>query len=202
MFDVTTARLVDSVGPDGTALQATVFQDRTDQGTWYLVPVPRLRIDNGQPAFNLTRRPSPPPCSRPGSASRAPTSSGCRGRHPRRPTGVAREFPDRVLLRDGGALAARPQLGRRQRKRHRARQGRDHRRRRPFPHHLLHDAPGAVGGRQGSELQARRSRLRRRAQLAARGSRIAGTARIGHIVGAMRLQPRVCAAGITGPGAG
>lgn len=55
MFDVTTARQVDYRDSQGNQLQVTVFQDREDKGLWYLVPVPRLRIDNGQPAFNLTK---------------------------------------------------------------------------------------------------------------------------------------------------
>lgn len=55
MFDVTTARQVDYSDPSGQQLQITVFQDRTDKGIWYLVPVPRLRIDQGQPAFSLTK---------------------------------------------------------------------------------------------------------------------------------------------------
>ncbi|ETD90616.1 hypothetical protein U713_04905 [Rhodobacter capsulatus YW2] len=55
MFDVTTARQVDYRDGQGNQLQVTVFQDREDKGLWYLVPVPRLRIDNGQPTFNLTK---------------------------------------------------------------------------------------------------------------------------------------------------
>jgi hypothetical protein len=55
MFDVTTARQIDYTDPDGQQLQVTVFQDRTDKGLWYLVPVPRLRIDQGQPTFSLTK---------------------------------------------------------------------------------------------------------------------------------------------------
>ena len=55
MFDVTTARQVDYKDSQGHQLQVTVFQDREDKGLWYLVPVPRLCLDNGQPAFNLTK---------------------------------------------------------------------------------------------------------------------------------------------------
>ncbi|MFD2174702.1 hypothetical protein [Rhodobacter lacus] len=55
MFDVTTARQVDYTDSFGIQLQVTVFQDRENKGLWYLVPVPRLCIDNGQPAFNLTK---------------------------------------------------------------------------------------------------------------------------------------------------
>ncbi|HYR08519.1 MAG TPA: hypothetical protein VEQ60_12145 [Longimicrobium sp.] len=53
MFDITTARQI-NYGPNGE-LTTTVFQDRTEKNIWYLVPVPRLRIQNGQPAFSLTR---------------------------------------------------------------------------------------------------------------------------------------------------
>ncbi len=55
MFDITTARQVDYSDASGETLQVTIFQDRTDKGIWYLVPVPRLRIDQGQPAFSLTK---------------------------------------------------------------------------------------------------------------------------------------------------
>lgn len=55
MFDVTTSRQIDYVDAQGHSLQATVFQDRIDKGLWYLVPVPQLRWDNGQPAFSLTK---------------------------------------------------------------------------------------------------------------------------------------------------
>lgn len=55
MFDVTTARQIDYVDDQGNSLQATVFQDRTDKGLWYLVPVPQLRWDKGQPTFSLTK---------------------------------------------------------------------------------------------------------------------------------------------------
>src|SRR5579859_2418246 len=55
MFDVTTARQIDYVDSKGQQVQATVFQDRTDKGLWYLVPVPQLRWDKGQPTFSLTK---------------------------------------------------------------------------------------------------------------------------------------------------
>ncbi len=55
MFDVTTARMI-SYGP-GNDQTVVVFQDRdsTQKNIWYMVPVPRLRMQNGQPAFSLTR---------------------------------------------------------------------------------------------------------------------------------------------------
>jgi hypothetical protein len=53
MFDITTARQI-TYGPNRD-LTTTVFQDRTDKNIWYLVPVPRLRVQNGQPALSLTR---------------------------------------------------------------------------------------------------------------------------------------------------
>lgn len=55
MFDVTTARQIDYSDANGQLLQATVFKDRVEKGLWYLVPVPRLRVDNGQPVFSLTK---------------------------------------------------------------------------------------------------------------------------------------------------
>lgn len=55
MFDVTTARQIDYTDASGVQQQATIFQDRTNKGRWYLVPVPQLRWDNQQPAFSLTR---------------------------------------------------------------------------------------------------------------------------------------------------
>lgn len=57
MFDVTTARQIDYTDPLGFQAQVTVFQDRENKGLWYLVPVPRLRIDSssGYPIFNLTK---------------------------------------------------------------------------------------------------------------------------------------------------
>jgi hypothetical protein len=50
MFDITTARQIHY----GQGQTTTVFQDRTDKALWYMVPVPRLRIQNGQPVFSLT----------------------------------------------------------------------------------------------------------------------------------------------------
>ena len=55
MFDVTTARQVQYKDAYGNDLQVTVFQDRTTKSLWYMVPVPRLRIQSGQPVFNLTK---------------------------------------------------------------------------------------------------------------------------------------------------
>lgn len=57
MFDVTTARQIEYPNPNGSPFQVTVFQDRENKGLWYLVPVPRLRIDSdsGYPIFNLTK---------------------------------------------------------------------------------------------------------------------------------------------------
>lgn len=55
MFDITTARQI-SYGP-GNEQSVVVFQDRdsTQKNIWYMVPVPRIRTQNGQPAFSLTR---------------------------------------------------------------------------------------------------------------------------------------------------
>jgi hypothetical protein len=57
MFDVTTARQVDYTDSHGFPVQVTVFQDRENTGRWYLVPVPRLRVDSesGSPIFSLTK---------------------------------------------------------------------------------------------------------------------------------------------------
>lgn len=54
MFDITTAQQVD-YSEDGISYQATIFQDREDKGLWYLVPIPRLVYDDGNPAFSLTK---------------------------------------------------------------------------------------------------------------------------------------------------
>jgi hypothetical protein len=53
MFDVTTARQV-NYGSE-KKLIATVFQDRIEKNIWYMVPVPRLRIQDGKPALSLIR---------------------------------------------------------------------------------------------------------------------------------------------------
>lgn len=55
MFDVTTARVI-KYGP-GNELTVVVFQDRdsTQKNIWYMVPVPRIRVQHGLPALSLTR---------------------------------------------------------------------------------------------------------------------------------------------------
>lgn len=53
MFDITTARTI--VYGANNSLSVTVFRDRTETNIWYMAPVPRLRIQNGQPVFALTK---------------------------------------------------------------------------------------------------------------------------------------------------
>ncbi|HEX3874813.1 MAG TPA: hypothetical protein VHW26_11745 [Solirubrobacteraceae bacterium] len=53
MFDLTTAREI-AYGPGGE-LSVRVFRDRTEKNIWYMEPAPRLRIQNSQPVFSLTR---------------------------------------------------------------------------------------------------------------------------------------------------
>src|SRR6185437_2724585 len=57
MIDITTGQQIDYTDPHGFVVTVTVFQDRENKGLWYLVPVPRLRIDSdsGYPIFNLTK---------------------------------------------------------------------------------------------------------------------------------------------------
>ncbi|WP_163997703.1 hypothetical protein [Pyxidicoccus caerfyrddinensis] len=51
MFDITQAQQV-FYGDDQFVV---IFRDRQEKDTYYLVPVPRLRSQNGQPVFSLTR---------------------------------------------------------------------------------------------------------------------------------------------------
>jgi len=53
MFDITTARTITYGAQDN--LSVTVFRDRTETNIWYMAPVPRLRIQAGQPVFALTK---------------------------------------------------------------------------------------------------------------------------------------------------
>lgn len=53
MFDVSTAMQI--YYDETNDLAVTIFRDRTDPNTWYMVPVPRLRVQAGQPVFALTK---------------------------------------------------------------------------------------------------------------------------------------------------